>query len=174
MPSVEFFGSLFWAAAVVWALTEWPERWLGVIVASLSAILGLCTAATGFPLVAVVILGILAQRLRGGRTHWTHLGFFALVSVPLLIFYFVGYNSLGHSLGSFIGLRAFGAIAYFFTYIGSFFWTKLGGWPLAFSVGLAGIVWFSICVRVIYRRFPELIGPRGAVPWVLLPIYVVL
>jgi hypothetical protein len=33
---------------------------------------------------------------------------------------------------------------------------------------------FSICVRVIYRRFPELIGPRGVIPWVLLAIYVIL
>ncbi|HWX41303.1 MAG TPA: hypothetical protein VN345_09155 [Blastocatellia bacterium] len=174
MPSIEFFGSLFWAVAVAWALTEWPGRWLGTVVASLCAILGLCTAATGFPLLAMVILGILAPRLQGGRVRWTHLGFFALLLVPLVAFYFVGYNSLGHSLGSFVGSRAVSAIAYFFTYMGSFFWTKVGGWPLAFTVGLVGVAWFLICLRVLHRRSPDLMTARELVPLALLAAYVIL
>jgi hypothetical protein len=71
MPSIEFFGSLFWAVAVVWALAEWPGRWLGVVIASAAAILGLRTAATGFPLLAMVILGIPAPTARGTRTPAT-------------------------------------------------------------------------------------------------------
>jgi hypothetical protein len=174
MPSIEFFGSLFWAVAVVWALAEWPGRWLGVVVASASAILGLCTAATGFPLLAMVVLGILAPRLQGPRVRWQHLGFFALLAVPLVVFYFVGYNRLGHSLGSFIGLRALNALAYLFTYIGSFFWTKVGGWPLAFMVGMVGVVWFLTCLRLLSRRFPELVTAGTLVPWVLLAACVIL
>jgi hypothetical protein len=144
------------------------------VIASAAAILGLCTAATGFPLLAMVILGILASRLQGGRVRLPHLAFFGFLSVPLVAVYFVGYDSLGHSLGSFVGLRAFSAIAYFFTCIGSFFWTKVGGWPLALTIGLAGAFWFSACLRVLSRRSPDLVTPRGLIPWVLLAVYVVL
>jgi hypothetical protein len=77
-------------------------------------------------------------------------------------------------MGSFIGLRALNALAYLFTYIGSFFWTKVGGWPLAFTVGLVGVVWFLICLRLLSRRFPEPMTRGGLVPWVLLATYVIL
>jgi hypothetical protein len=94
--------------------------------------------------------------------------------VPLVAVYFVGYDGLGHSLGSFVGLRAFSAVAYFFTYIGSFFWTKAGGWPLAFTVGLLGVAWFLICLRLLSRRFPVIITSGRLVPWALLAAYVIL
>jgi hypothetical protein len=116
----------------------------------------------------------LASRLQGGRVRLPHLAFFGFLSVPLVAVYFVGYDSLGHSLGSFVGLRAASAVAYFFTYVGSFFWTKVGGWPLAFSVGLVGVAWFLICLRLLSRRFPDLITAGGLVPWVLLSVYVIL
>jgi hypothetical protein len=45
---------------------------------------------------------------------------------------------------------------------------------LAFTVGLLGVAWFLICLRLLSRRFPEIITSGRLVPWALLAAYVIL
>lgn len=173
VASLQFFGGVFWATASVWALAEWPGRWRGVLVASAAAFLGICTSGLGFPLLIVVLLGILAQGLERRKIRWAQVAFLPAWSGAFLAFYFKGYDSMGHSVVSLFGRGGLHAIAYFFAYLGSPFVCRgFVGLELTSAIGFAGVAWFSIFLWLILRHLPEL--RRSAAPWILLGVFAIL
>lgn len=168
---LQFFCGVFWATATVWALAEWPGRWRGVLVASAAAFLGICTSALGFPLLILILLGILAFGRERRKVLWAQIGFLASWSSTFLAFYFKGYSSMAHSIGSLFGRGGLHAIAYFLAYLGSPFGGKFIGLELMEVIGLAGLAWLSFCVFLILRRFSEL--RASALPWMLIGVFAI-
>jgi len=172
MASVQFLLSVLWAVATVWALTEWPGCWRGVAIAFSTAILGACTAASGLPLFAVLIVGILWVGREGGRVRWAQLGFVVLLTALFVAFYFIGWNSVSHSTQAFSVRSAAAFVEYPFTYLGSPFVNRGSSWKLAFAFGVLGSSLFSFHVWRILHWPP---GRAASVaPWVLLAVFVVL
>ena len=170
ISSVEFLSGVFWAAVAVWALAEWPRRWLGFFAAFGAAILGACTAAAGFPLFLIVAVALFASR-RDGKSL-AQFAVFAALSAIFLVLFFRGWKPLySFSGGQPLWRSALQAAGYMLTYLGSPFTTRFG-WKASLPLGFLGLGWFVICIWRALRSSSNLAG--FLTPWMFLGAYAIL
>jgi len=170
IASFQYNLSVFLAVLAVWGLTGWPGRWNGVAVACLSTAVAIYTNGIGFALIPVGVLGILARGTDDKKVLWSQLCAFVLVAGACTALYFRHYALPGNTASLIGRIRPVDNLRYFLTYLGSPFWTTIGG--LAFSFGMVGLGGISACAYYIIRFMPRWI--RSATPWFLLASYSVI
>ena len=172
ISGLEFLSSVFWAIFVVWALAEWPGRWLGFALAFIGAIAAICTAAVGFPLLPVVGAGLVLSLRARKRQLVIQFAVFLILSVIFLAFFFKGWSPIfSFSAGQPLWKSTAQAVEYAFTYLGSPFQTRFV-WKTSMAIGIAGVGWFVWCSWKAMIRAVEF--ESEIVPWLLLGLYGIL
>lgn len=169
IASLQFFSSVFWAVATVWALAEWKARWPGLILATAFAFLGLSTAMTGLPLIVLPPIALIADERPQRRIPWKRLAFYAVAVSAFLAFFFRDWKLLPRIVPPSLMECVRDAVGYFFVYLGSPFQTRYG-WRLGLAAGILIAATLFACLFLLLAKFKESLA--ALMPWVLLSIYV--
>jgi len=140
IASVQYFLSILWAVLSVWALSRWPGRWAGVVIASVATTFAIFTSGCGFALIAVGLLGLLGNGIAQGRIRWLQLLVFFLASASCVAAFFIGHSWVSYSATLVEGLHPVEMVSYFVSYVGSPFWIRTAGYRSSQLFGCVGIV----------------------------------
>lgn len=156
-------------AIAAWALDRFAGRYVGIALLVAAATVAALSFISGLVLVVLVPLALLLRPATDQRRVWRACAAAVLLGAIATVYVVTYPRGMLQAAAPTVRLEPAGLVMFTLRYLGS----SLGGWEgdVSLAWGVAGLLVFSACALLVWRRAPEL---RGALlPWLFLATYVV-